>query len=203
MAVETRVIIDADAQNAIREIGKLDTAAGDVDDTLNELDGSTVDVDTTAASDGMDELRRMGEEAIASVKALDDQRVDIEVDTGKLDQVKHSADDVESSGRAASASVGTIGNAISEMPGVEGLGPVAEGLGQLSEAALEGEANIKQIGVALGGMAAVALVMKEVQGHFEKIAAIKAFRKDQVDDYTDALKEADSTLDAIKLSGGR
>ena len=48
---------------------------------LDELVGKVKALD-------MDELRRKGEEAIAAVKALDDQRVDIDVDVDKLDRVK-------------------------------------------------------------------------------------------------------------------
>jgi hypothetical protein len=226
MAVETRVIIDANAQNAIREIGKLDEAAGEADDTLKKLDGQTVDVDTTESVDGMDELRRMGEEAIASVKALSQQRVDVAVDTSglataagdvdalqadakagvhmeidvdadKLDRVKKSADDVESSGRAASTAIGGIGNTVSELPGIGALGGMAESMGQLTEGALEGEVALGQLAATAGGLALVALAAKGIQGHFEKIAETKAFRADQVEKWADALREGESLLEAL------
>lgn len=226
MAVETRVIIDANAQNAIREIGKLDDAAGEADDTLKKLDGQTVDVDTSASTDGMDELRRMGEEAIAAVKALDQQRVDVAVDTSgiataagdvdalqadakagvsieidvdadKLDRVKHKTDEMADSGRAASTAIGGIGNTVSELPGIGALGGMAESMGQLTEGALEGEVALGQLAATAGGLALVALAAKGIQGHFEKIAATKAFRADQVEKWADALRDGESLLEAI------
>lgn len=226
MAVETRVIIDANASNAIKEIGKLDDAAADADKTIGKLDDQTVDVDTSASVDGMDELRRMGQEAIDSVKALSrtDARIDvntsdvadaegevkalgdvvddkmtvqIDVDADKLDKVKHKTDEMADSGRAASTAIGGIGNTVSELPGVGALGGMAESMGQLAEGALEGEVALSQLAVTAGGLAVVALAAQGIQKHFEKIAETKAFREDQVKKWADALREGEDLLSAI------
>jgi hypothetical protein len=227
MAVETRVIIDANASNAIKEIGKLDTAAADADKTIGELDGAEVDIDGAASLKFFEDMDRLGQDAIDQVKALSDQRVtitadssdvvaaggdvdaveaklkqpfrmDIDVDTDKLDRVKRSADDIDSSGRAASAAVGGLGGAVSELPGVSNLGPMAESMGQLTEGALEGEIAMSGLVAAAVPLAVIAVTLKAITDHFAEMGAAKAFRKEQVEEYTTALEGASSELDAIK-----
>ncbi|MET0911035.1 MAG: hypothetical protein ABWZ99_16335 [Ilumatobacteraceae bacterium] len=226
MAVETRVIIDANAQNAIREIGKLDEAAADADTTIKELDDQKVDVDTTAGVDGMDELRRIGDEAIASVKALSQQSVTldvntsevataagdvdalqadagtaitipIDVDADKLDTIKAKTDAVGESGRAGSAAIGGIGGSISELPGIGSLGPIAESLGQLTENALEGGESIAGMTSAIGILGGTALVMAGIQKVMQSIAETKAFNKEKAESFKSAIDEVGDSTRAV------
>jgi len=233
--VETRVVIDANAKNAIRALEELDTAAGDTDKTLTELDGSTVDVDTSASVDGMDELRRAGDDAVAAIKAMSDTDVrisadtsgiataagdvdalqadagtpitiDIDVDADKLNTVKSKLDDVGDSGRAGGTAIGGIGNAVSELPGVGALGPIAESIGQLTENALEGGESLRGMGKAVGVLGGTALVMYGIQRAMQSIADTKAFNTAQTESFTEALKEAESAAQAmltvLKEAGG-
>jgi hypothetical protein len=226
MAVETRVIIDANASNAIRALEDLDTAAADADKTIGQLDGQDVEVD--ANTKFLEDLDKIARDAIDHVKSLDTQKVtiaadssdvvdaggdvdtleskvkgpfkiDFDVDTDRLDKVKKSADDIDSSGRAAATSVGAIGNQVSELPGVgETLGPMAESMGQLAEGALEGEIAMSGLVAAAVPLAVIAVTLKAVTDHFAEIGAAKAFRKEQVEEYTTALEGASSELDAIE-----
>lgn len=226
MAVETRVIIDANASNAIRALEDLDRTAGDVDKSLEQLDGATVDVDTSDAVDNLREVEFTGADVLAAIDKLDASRVTItadtsdvvaagadldqveaktkdpyriefDVDTDKLDRVKRSADDIDSSGRAASTAIGGIGNTVSELPGIGALGGMAESMGQLAEGALEGDINLSALVATAGGLAAVAFIAGKVGEHFEQIAATKAWRKEQVQSYTEELRDADTALEGI------
>lgn len=201
MTVETRVIIDANASNAIREIGKLDDAAADADKTIGKLDDAAVNVDTGSSAADIQFIEAVAADAKAKLDTLDAQKVavavDIDVDADRLDTVKRKLDDVDSSGRAGSTAIGGIGNSISELPGVGALGPMAESMGQLAEGALEGEINVGQLVGTAGGLAAVAIVAQKVGDHFAKLAAVKAWRRAEVDAYTESMREADTVLDGI------
>lgn len=208
MTVETRVIIDADAKNAIREIDKLDTAAGDADKTLKELDGADIDVDAKGAVTDLGRVETAAGDAMGAVDKLDAQAVhiDIDVDADKLDTVKRKTDDIGDSGRAGSTAIGGIGNAVSELPGVGALGPIAESLGQLTENALEGGESIAGIGKAVGVLGGTAIVMMGIQKAMASIAETDAFNEEQVESFRDALKEtgdaAQAVLDTIREAEG-
>ena len=209
MAVETRVVIDADAGNAIREIGKLDDAAADADKTIKELDGADIDVDTKGAVSALDKVDAAAGDADAAINRIDKDvavRIDIDVDADKLDTVKRKTDDVADSGRAGSTAIGGIGNSISELPGVGALGPIAESLGQLTENALEGGESIAGIGKAAALLGGTALVMAGIQKAMQSIADTDAFNEEQVENFRDALKEtndaAQAVLETIKEAEG-
>lgn len=178
--------------------------------------------ETAAAVEAMDAaLKAAGsdmnaQDAVADLKKLGLTANEIEADAERLEQGLRAVGDVkvhaqnrgfddldkalgstDTNARAASTAIGGIGNTVSELPGVGALGPMAESMGQLAEGALEGEINVGSLVATAGGLAAVAFVAQNVSKHFEKLAAIKAWKKDEVDDYTDALEGAETTLDGV------
>jgi hypothetical protein len=184
------------------------------DDTIDEIEKTKRAVDALeTALDGFDadptkvvgDLKKMGltseeieadaEELAAAIKRIDD--VKLSAAKAGFDDLDEALGRTDSSGRAAGAAIGGVGGSISELPGVGTLGPIAESMGQLAEGALEGEVNMKQLlgaGLALG---AVALVAKGIEGRFSRIAESKAWKKEQIESYTDALKDTDSAVDAV------
>lgn len=238
MAVETRVIIDANAKNAIREIGKLDDAAADADKALNKLDGADVDVDTKGAVSALDRVEDAAGDAKGALDKLDAERVtidvdtsevadaetetkelrryaedpikiDIDVDADKLDTIKKKTDDVADSGRAGSTAIGGIGGSISELPGVGALGPIAESVGQLSENALEGDANMRQLAGAVGVLGGAAVVMAGINDIMQSMAqgqaVTKAFNTKQLEQFNKALEKGEDVAgdyaDALEETG--
>lgn len=189
--------IEAAADDMIDEIDRTKLA---VDAMERAFDGADFDAKTVVA-----ELKKVGlscedieadaEELARALQKTGDVRVHAKAQGfDDLDQALGTTTD---GGKATSAAIGGIGGSISELPGIGALGPIAESVGQLSEGALEGEVNLKQLlgaGLALG---AVALVAQGIQGHFAKIAASKAFRKEQIEDWSSALREGDSLLGEI------
>ena len=210
--VKTRVIIDANASNAIKEIDKLDESAEAADKTIKKLDDQTVAVDVNA--DGMDELRRKGEEAVAQIKAMSDQKVTIDVDADKLDRIAPAADGargkVDDLGKSADSSKSVLANMVGnttqdlgELGGVAGSAGVA--IGQMGEYMADAAGSGEKMGSILKNFAGVAgpilvisAAVKEFSDTMAKAAKVKAFRKQEVEDYTKALKETDTTLGAIK-----
>ncbi len=90
------------------------------------------------------------------------------------------------------------GNAAQELPGVAGaFGPLNMAISQFVEYGAEGGVSLKKMlagGLALG---AVSLVIKGITDELGKAAKIDAWKKDQVEDYTDALLEAEDATTAI------
>lgn len=163
---------DADTRDVVSDLKQLGLTAGDVEEDADELAAAlrrAGDVKTHAAAAGFDDVGQ----AVGSVR--------------------------DETGKTRDTMTGFIGGTVGELPGIsEAMGPVAEGLGQLTEGALEGEIGFKQMAAAGAGIAVAAFVLKEVTGHLEKIRKIKAFREDQVEGYNDALDDAESTIDAIR-----
>ncbi len=93
---------------------------------------------------------------------------------------------------------GFIGGTVGELPGIsEAMGPVAEGLGQIVEGAIDGEVGFKQMAVAGAGMGVVAGLLLGVQKIMSSIAETKAFREEQIDGYTEAIKELGDTTTSL------
>jgi copper chaperone CopZ len=171
-------------------------------DALERALGPDFDADTT--------------DVVADLKAIGLTAQDIEQDAEELATALRGAgnvkiraqelgfDDVDKalgrtteSSRVTSTAIGGIGNSISELPGIGSLGPVAESMGMLAENALEGEANLKGLIVAGGGLAAVGLGVQLVQGHFEKMAEIDAWKTEQITEWTDAIYDAEGAVSAL------
>lgn len=185
---------------ADRNITEIDAMKRAVDALGSELDDLDVDPRQLVA-----DLRRVGltaEEIEADAEALAAALrragdVQMHADAAGFDDLDQALGRTTDHSRVASTAIGGIGNSISELPGVGSLGPVAESMGMLAENALEGEANLKGLVLAGGGLAAVGLAVKVVQGHFEGLAAIDAFNTAQVDDWTEAIYEAEDAVNGL------
>jgi len=201
--VKTRVIIDANASNAIKEIDKLDETAADADKTIKKLDDQTVDVEVNA--DGMDRLRQKGEEAIAEVKALSDQKVVIDVDADKLDKLdttraKQGLDDVaKSADSSKSVLANMVGNATQDLGALGGIaGSAGVAIGQMGEYMVDAANDGDQLGTVVKNFAAVAGPIAAISaGIFLLTEGVKAYNKPS----EDAAKRTKQLGEAMADSG--
>jgi len=173
-----------------RAVDALDQALGDVD-----MDPNALVADLKRAGLTAQDVEADADDLAAALKRAGDVKIKAKaLGFTDLDQALGRTTD---NSRTASTAIGGIGNSISELPGVGSLGPVAESMGMLAENALEGEANVKGLVLAGGGLAALGLAVKFVQGHFEELAAIKAWETEQVETFTESILEAGEAVDAL------
>lgn len=203
-----------DAESAGKQLAR--AIEQSADDMIDEIDRTKRAVDAMErALDGTDMDSR---EVVADLKRIGLTAEEIEADADaladalrragdvKVHAVEQGFDDVDQAlgrtrdevGRTGDAMTGFIGGTVGELPGIsEAMGPVAEGLGQLTEGAIEGEVSLKQMAVAGMGIAGVAFVMDKVNKHFARLAEHKAWRREQVDSYVDALRDAEDAAGAV------
>ena len=192
----------------------IEAAAGDM---IEEIDATASAVQALERALGPD-FDADPREVVADLKAIGLTAQDIEADADELATALRKSSDVkvhateagfsdlgqavgsvrEDTEKARDTMSGFIGGTVGELPGIsEAMGPVSEGLGQLAEGALAGEVNFKQLALAGGAMAGVAVVLKKVQDRFARIAEYKAWETEQVESYSDALRDTDSVLEAV------
>jgi uncharacterized phage infection (PIP) family protein YhgE len=164
-----------------------------------DFKGDTKDVVANLKRVGLtaDDIEQDVDELAAAIRGVDGVKVHA-VEAG-FDDVGQAVGGVQDDvGRTGDAMSGFVGGTVGELPLInEAMGPVAEGLGQLTEGALGGEVAFKQLlgaGLAMGG---VALAVKGVADWMEKQAAIEAFKEEQVDAYREALEETDDVLEGV------
>jgi hypothetical protein len=160
---------------------KLETIALDMQKVGLSSDMVEADIDQLAAS--IKHLDEIGDRMGGPQKGLKD--------------IGDAADKAQGSSAAASTAIGGIGNSITELPGAGALGPVAESFGMLAENALEGDANVRQLGTALGVMGGTAVVMWGVSKAMASIAESKAFHAEQAQSFADAIEEVGEGVGAV------
>ena len=189
-------------QSAADMISEIDATALAVAAMERQLDGTDFDSRQVVA-----DLKKIGltaedieNDAEALARAL--QKADdvkIHAAEAGFKDLSQAVGDVEGDiGRTGDTMTGFVGGAVGELPLIgEQMGPLSEGLGQLTEGAISGEVAVKGLVAAGLGMGALTLALQGITGHFEAQKAIDAFNRQTVDDYTSALKGADSTLAGI------
>lgn len=134
-----------------------------------------------------------------AVKAVDDVRPSVDnarvAAKGVGDEMHHTADETE---RTGSVVANFAGNAAQELPGVaQAMGPMNMAIGQFVEYAAEGNIKLGKFITAAGGLGLAAAAFYGISTSMENIAETKAFKREEVDAYTTALKGAKSELQAI------
>lgn len=203
----------ADAQKQVansitREYEKIDTAVMTVKDSLGVEMVRAIEASGRSVEGQVQEWRRLGltldditrdsDQLVAGMRELDSaaRRSAGEVGDG-FRKIANEADN------SRSVMANFAGNAIQELPGVAGaMGPLNMAIGQFAEYATEGNIKLKNLLATGAGIAAVALVMNEISKQMQSIAEAKAWRKEEVDAWVDAIREGGSATDALveKLS---
>lgn len=197
--------IEASADDMVAEINATRRAADALGralgvDMSNAVDRANVDrmtADLKQAGLAAADVEADADALAAALRRVDDVKVTAAQagfrDLGDaVGQVRDQQD------RARGATNSFVGNAMSELPGVsDAFGPVGEAVSQMTEGILEGEIGLRQFAAAGAAMAVTTFVVKGIADHFADIAATRAFRREEVEDYTDALLDADDALGAI------
>lgn len=185
------------------------------DDMIREIDDTRRAVDaleralgpdfTADPTDVVAELKKVGltaqeievdaEDLAAAIRRIDDVKVSAN-DAG-FDDLNKVITDTETKGKASSVAIGGIGGSVSELPGVGNLGAIAESMGQLAEGALEGDINTKQLVGTIGALAGTAAAMYVINKVMTSMSETKAFHKEQVNAYKDAIVDAGSAADGL------
>jgi hypothetical protein len=223
---DTEIAIGADTSDAERDVKKLidrvkslskedaivtlGIEAGQAQNDLNDLlvdlrafDGSDAEAQVKIAR--INETRADLDQLTAEIKQLDGMTAtaEVRVDTTKavqgVDQLGKSAD---SSKSVMANMVGNTTQDLGELGGVAGSAGVA--IGQMGEYMADAAAGGDKLGVILRNFSVVAVpilavtvAVKGFMDHLKRVAAVKAFKKEEVENYGDALEDADTTLEAI------
>jgi hypothetical protein len=173
-----------------RAVDALDRSLGDVD-----MDPAALVADLKRAGLTAQDVEADADALAAALKRAGD----VKITAKKLgfDDVDQALGRTTERSRVASTAIGGIGNSISELPGIGSLGPVAESMGMLAENALEGEANLKGLVIAGGGLAALGLTMGAISKAMQSMADTDAFNTEQVESFRDAINETNAELSAV------
>ena len=131
-------------------------------------------------------------------EALDAEKVEIPVDADTSQAERGMRELGDESDQTRSVLANMAGNAsqdMGELAGVSGTAGVA--IGQLAEYATEGNIRLSNLAKTAGPMLALAAVTKVVGDHLAKINAAKAFDRDQVEGWVDAMREGVSQTEAM------
>lgn len=182
------------ADQAAEDLDKVSEAARDVEAVDPAL---AVDTSQVAGAVGdLDRLKSAANDADTAIGNVGDSAGS----GGKLRDVTATAGDLESKmGGANNALANFAGNAVTELPGVSGaFGPLAQGVGEMAEGLAAGELSMKDMAMTAGAMGAVALVVKGISDHMNKIAEAEAFEAQEVKDYTKAIQEAEAVAELLR-----
>lgn len=161
------------------------------------IDGVVADLQRAGLTyqDVRDDADRLAQ----AVKAVDDARPSIDntrvATQGVGDEMHRTAGEVDNT---RSVVANFTGNAVQELPGVaKAMGPMNMAIGQFAEYAAEGNIKLSSFISAAGGLVAAGFAFQGISQHMKNIAENKAFKKEEVEAYTTALKGAKTELQAI------
>lgn len=93
---------------------------------------------------------------------------------------------------------GMVGDAVRDLPGVAGaLGPVNMAAGQLVDNLVTGDVKLRSIISSVGPLAGVAGVVAGITYGLNEMSKNEAFRREQVDGWSEAVRSGGSALDAL------
>jgi len=182
-----------------------DKIEGDLEDTRLIADrlGNALGPDLSAklGQSGLDDMARKFQDAGLSVADVDRNIDKLADGVKRLDAVSGAAQGIDKSmqdvtkttDNSRSVMANFTGNAMQEIPGVSGaMGPLNMAIGQFAEYAAEGNIQLGKMAQMAGPMAGVVVALELVKKYMKEVAEVKAWRKDQVDEFVDSLKEGES-----------
>jgi hypothetical protein len=222
MAQNERVDIDLTAKDdASKTIDKVADKAEDLEKLSPEVD---VTADTSQAQRAVTDVR---EEVQALTRADAEILLRAKVDAARAElkslqtELKETtdaaettnrqladtgagpaADDVgrlaDESGRARSAMANMTGNVAGELGAISGAGGIAaQSLGELAEAAAEGELSMAGLAKVAGPMAGLAAAMTVMQEAMKAAEASRIFDAEKVKRYSDAIAKGEDRVEAL------
>lgn len=146
----------------------------------------------------LDDIANEADTLAAALKKVDDvQLKNVTAQADKLDTaIKGVGDQTD---RSKSVMANFAGNAAQEIPGVaSAMGPLNVAIGQFAEYAAEGDIKLRGLATAIGPIAAIGAALALVSGYFNSIAKTKAFNKENLDAYTQAIVEGSTAAQALE-----
>lgn len=168
-AEETITEID----NTKRAVDALDKAFDDAD-----FDAAETVAELKRAGLSAEDVEQSADELATALKAVDDVKMHA-VEAGFKDVDQAMGNTQDATGKTRDSMTGFVGGTVGELPLIsDAMGPIAEGLGQMTEGFLEGEVNVKQfigaglgmagVGIAVGAAASAWESYKERQEEIEQ-----------------------------------
>ena len=179
---------------------------GDVLQQIAKLDAEDITIE--AKMEQANQISADIEKIETKIKEVNDTPIDIDTKPAKegLDEVGKSA---ESSKSVLANMVGNATQDLGALGGVAGSAGVA--IGQMGEYMADARASgegfgsiLKSFGTMAVPIAAIGVATQIVSSHLQAVAATKAFNKERVQSFVDALKDGVTTAGELQkiLSGG-
>lgn len=170
---------------------KVEKAGGSVDEMVAKL---------RKAGLTYDEIKADADALADSIKRVDEAGTRLDSTGGRARALGLELDQTNQYGsQTRSVMANLTGNAAQDMGQLAGVtGTTGVAIGQLAEYAADGNVSLKGIAAAAPGIALVGFAMSKVAERAQKIAEVKAFEKERVKGYFDALRDGQSDLEAIE-----
>ena len=154
--------------------------------------------DLNRAGVSIKEITTEADTLAAAIRRVDDVNLQaVTAETANLQTGVAQVNTQVTAGRQVFASFS--GQATTELANVGGsLGAVASGMGQVIAQSVAGRVSLLDFAKTAGPMLALSVVLLEVKSVFEDIKKAKAFRKEEVKAYTDALIGTSSATQAVR-----
>lgn len=211
------ITVEADTKAAAGDLEQLSDDAAALDKLTPKVDvtadTSTADGDLKATRDLAEQLAKADAEILVRAK-IDDAKANLKELRGELDRltgggggggspITAATIDTDNytgaTGRAKDATHSFVGNAITELPGVgTAFGPASEAIAQLTEGVLAGEIAVKGLAMAAGAIAGIGAAVMLITSELAEIEKTRAFHRGRVDEFADALRDAEDAADALK-----
>jgi len=178
-----------------------------VDSSLREIEGGS-----SAARASLGDLEAKG---TSSLSGLESKIGRLTAELKQLDGAASGFDGIDQGARVAGGGMDQLakrtdntrsvvanfaGNATQELPGVAGaMGPLNMAMGQFAEYAAEGNVKLSSFVQASAGLGLASVALMAVSSHMKAIAETKAWKREEVEGYSEALREAETAAEAIRL----
>jgi len=155
-------------------------------------------VDLNRAGVSIQEITNEADTLAVAIKKVDDVNLqNVTTETQNLNTGVAAVNTQVTAGRQVFSSFS--GQAATELANVGGsLGAVASGMGQVVAQSVAGRVSLLDFAKTAGPMLAVSVVLLQIKSVFEDIKAAKAWRKEEVKSFTDALRDGSNVSTAVR-----
>jgi hypothetical protein len=187
-----------------RTVAAVDTIGAAFGEGFNPQAASGIVQALRRAGAEFDDIEAKAEELAAAMKRVDSVRLDGPAQSmrgmsGELDHVGDGLEKVHGEAdQSRSVLANMAGNTTQSLGALGGVvGDLGMGLGQIAEYATEGNISMQGLAQMAGPFAALTVVSLGLQQALGNIAETKAWERDQVDGYTDAVNDAGDSIAAV------
>lgn len=201
-------LLTAMAEQITSELDRAKAASSALAASLGEEQVAAIERAGGSIDATVEHLRRMGmtyeeiaaqaDDVAVGVKALND--IELTPLNSEVKQVDGNLERVHKSGdQTRSVLANMVGNSVQDLGALGGVaGSAGVMIGQLGEYAADGNIKLGSLAALAVPMATLAGVTALVSDAMGDVAAARAFRREQVDGYTSALKGANTELAAVQ-----